>query len=98
MNNVLEAVAGGLFVILIIGLIKPALVIKWVEKPTRLKVFGYWFFLTLVLGTIGAFVEIEQEKNISKIELAKQYYENGNFDSTISVIKRIKSDDISFQK
>ena len=37
------------FIILIVGLLKPALILRWTKKPTRLKVFGYWSLTTIIL-------------------------------------------------
>ena len=30
-----------LFIALIVGLVKPALILRWTNKPTRLKVIGF---------------------------------------------------------
>lgn len=40
------------FAFLIIGLINPYLVLKWVKVPTRLKVFGWWFLFTICASII----------------------------------------------
>ena len=53
-----------LIITLFIGLIKPALVLRWTKKPTRLKVFGYWVLsMIIIIPTIGLLVSLtESEK------------------------------------
>ncbi|MBW6483575.1 MAG: hypothetical protein K0B10_11020 [Vicingaceae bacterium] len=48
-----------LFLVLIIGFIKPALVLRWSEKPTRLKVFGYWFLAIFIIAMISVATETD---------------------------------------
>ena len=37
-----------LFITFIVGLVKPSLILRWSNKPTRLKVFGYWILSIIV--------------------------------------------------
>jgi hypothetical protein len=49
-----------LFIALIVGLVKPALILRWTNKPTRLKVFGYWILSFIVIIFLGSmFVDTE---------------------------------------
>jgi len=41
-----------LFIAFIVGLVKPSLILRWSSKPTRLKVFGYWFLGTTLISTL----------------------------------------------
>jgi hypothetical protein len=67
-----------LFIALIVGLVKPALILRWTNKPTRLKVFGYWILSFIVIIFLGSmFVDIEPsiEDEIKK-EVAKPSIED----------------------
>lgn len=41
-----------LFIALIVGLIKPSLILRWTNKPTPLKVIGYWFLSIIIVGIL----------------------------------------------
>ena len=48
-------------ILLIIGLIKPKLILRWSKKPTRLKVIGLWFLTLLfciLISEIGPILSI----------------------------------------
>ena len=67
-----------LFIALIVGLVKPALVLRWTNKPTRLKVFGYWilsFIIIIFLGLMFVDTEPSIEDEIKK-EVAKPSIED----------------------
>ena len=51
------------FIMLIIGLVKPTLILRWVKKPTRLKVFGYWILSTTIL--VGFMLKESSNDDIS---------------------------------
>lgn len=54
-----------LIITLFIGLIKPALVLRWTKKPTRLKVFGYWVLsMIIIVPTIGLLVSLTESEKI----------------------------------
>ncbi len=61
----MDTLLGILFIVLIVGLFKPKLVLRWDKNPTRLKVFLYWFFISMLLSFIIGNDEIE-EKTITK--------------------------------
>lgn len=87
-----------LFFALIIGLIKPSLILKWAEKPTRLKVLGYWFGASILLGIIGFATDSEINSSKIKIDLAKDYIKKGKFDSASSILKDITEEDSLYVK
>ena len=67
-----------LFIALIVGLVKPALILRWTNKPTRLKVFGYWilsFIIIIFLGSMFVDSEPSIEDEIKK-EVAKPSIED----------------------
>src|SRR5690606_29718433 len=63
-----------LIITLFIGLIKPALVLRWTKKPTRLKVFGYWVLsMIIIIPTIGLLVSLtESEKTKSSTIIVEE--------------------------
>ena len=81
-------------VALVIGLIKPALILRW-GQPTRLKFLGLWA-LSLVVVFILLFIfepNYTSEENIIK---AKKEIENGYYDSANRNLKKIKQDDVHY--
>ncbi len=46
-----------LLIVLIVGFINPSLVLRWSKKPTKLKVFGYWFLSFIALFITTAMIE-----------------------------------------
>ncbi|MDC0382173.1 hypothetical protein OAM60_00240 [Flavobacteriaceae bacterium] len=62
-----------LFIALIVGLVKPALILRWTSKPTRLKVIGYWI-LSIIITSALAVMVVDIEPSIEteiKKEVAK---------------------------
>jgi len=86
-----------LFTSLIIGLVKPSLLLRWTDKPTRLKVIGYWFFLSIIsiiiTGILGFMISDDTIDSKANIESANKYIEEGNYSNAISVLKTIKKTD-----
>jgi hypothetical protein len=89
MTAILGLLSFALFIALIVGLVKPALVLRWTNKPTRLKVFGYWILATFVVGIIGVATESDEDRAKSSIESAKNYIEQENYSSAISRLEDI---------
>jgi len=54
-----------LFIALIVGLINPSLVLRWIDKPTRLKVLGYWFLSSIIIGFTST-IFIDEDTNTEK--------------------------------
>lgn len=87
-----------LFIALIIGCIKPSLILKWVDKPTRLKVVGYWF-LSTVFTTILSFMFIDNNLDTESIlKNADKNINEGNYVEAISLLKVVKTNDTLFHK
>jgi len=89
MSAILGLLSFALFIAFIVGLVKPALVLRWTNKPTRLKVFGYWILATFVVGIIGVATESDEDRAKSSIEAAKNYIEEENYSSAISNLEDI---------
>lgn len=89
MTAILGLLSFALFIALIVGLVKPQLVLRWTDKPTRLKVFGYWILATVLVGIIGVATESDEDKAKSNIEAAKNYIEQENYSSAISRLEDI---------
>jgi hypothetical protein len=75
MTTILGLLSFVLFIVLIIGLIKPKTVMRWSNKPTRLKVFGLWILATLILVIISTLTIDSTESTETKIETAKNLIE-----------------------
>ncbi len=71
MKTILVFLIFGLFSALVVGLIKPSMVLRWSKKPTRLKIIGWWFLCTIIVFfSIGLFVSDEvSEKSQTGITL-----------------------------
>lgn len=89
MTAILGLLSFALFIAFIVGLVKPALVLRWTNKPTRLKVFGYWILATFVVGIIGVATESDEDRAKSSIEAAKNYIEQEDYSSAISRLEDI---------
>ena len=89
MTAILGFLSFALFIALIVGLVKPQLVLRWTDKPTRLKVFGYWILATVLVGIIGVATERDEDKAKTNIEAAKNYIEQENYSSAISRLEDI---------
>jgi len=86
-----------LLIALIVGLIKPSIILRWSKKPTKLKVFGWWFLLTffaLIFGLISSLFETDE----SKFDYALKQIESKNYSSAILSLERISNDSEYFQK
>lgn len=87
-----------LFIALIIGCIKPSLILKWVDKPTRLKVVGYWF-LSMVFITILNFMFIDNNLDTESIlKNADKNINEENYIEAINLLKTVKTNDTLFHK
>ena len=98
--TILALFAGFLPILLVIGLIKPKVVLVWSINPTRWKVFGWWFLLDFVcLIAFGLLHErFESNKTPEEIISSSQTdIEKGRYDTAIKRLKRIAPEDSLFQ-
>jgi hypothetical protein len=80
---------------LIVGLVKPALVIRWSKKPTRLKALG-WLLIPAVI-TLILILEIDTRYTPEEcMTQAKKSISNGNYSTAINYLKRIKQEDVLY--
>jgi len=98
MNAFLGFLTLALFIGLIIGLVKPSLVLRWSKKPTRLKVIGFWLIGVFGMGIIAVSTADEDEIAKSNIESAVKYIEEGKYENAISDLKMIKKDNPLYQE
>jgi tetratricopeptide (TPR) repeat protein len=82
----------GLFIALIVGLVNPSLILRWSKKPTRLKVFVWWFFTTFVLSILCTAL-ITEKTSEEIVNSSKEKIENRHYKSAINELKKIKQDD-----
>lgn len=98
MNAFLGFLTLALFIGLIIGLVKPSIVLRWSKKPTRLKVIGFWLVGIFGMGIIAVLTADEDEIAKSNIESAIKYIEEGKYENAISDLKKIKEDNPLYQE
>jgi hypothetical protein len=99
MVKIIEGILGLLFIAfvfaLIVGLIKPARVIRWSKKPTRWKVVGWWLLswvVIIVLVMINDTFYTPEER----INMAKKSIANGNYSTAITELKKIKREEVLY--
>ncbi|MFS4454505.1 hypothetical protein [Maribacter sp. 2304DJ31-5] len=93
MAGILGLLSFALFIALIVGLVKPSLVLRWTNKPTRLKVIGYWFLSIVITGILGVMFIDDTINAKANIESANKYIENGNYSNAISELEKIQETD-----
>ena len=82
--------------ILIIGLIKPKVILKWSKKPTRLKVVGWWFLALLLyfVASVSLYHLSESMKTPAEmISSSEKEIANGWYDTAIRRLQRIAPED-----
>lgn len=93
MAGILGLLSFALFIALIVGLVKPSLILRWTNKPTRLKVVGYWFLSIIITGILSVvFIDTTIDTD-TNIEIAKKYIEEGNYTSAITTLEKIEEKD-----
>ncbi|MEQ3662796.1 MAG: hypothetical protein ABNG96_08910, partial [Flavobacterium sp.] len=93
MAGILGLLSFALFIALIVGLVKPSLVLRWSNKPTRLKVIGYWFLSIIITGILGVMFIDDTVNPKANIESANKYIEEGNYSNAISELEKIQKTD-----
>lgn len=93
MAGILGLLSFALFIALIVGLVKPSLVLRWTNKPTRLKVIGYWFLSIIITGILGVMFIDDTVNPKANIESANKYIEEGNYSNAISELEKIQKND-----
>ena len=86
-----------IFIALVVGLIKPKVVIRWGNNPTRKKVVG-WCFLLATVTIILMFVVDDNYTSEENINTAKRRISSGDYSEAIRYLERIKKDDILFSE
>ena len=76
---------------LIVGLIRPSIILRWSKKPTRLKVLGLWLISLFVVPVLALIIE---DKDITKdqIEIANENIKNKNYKDAINSLSQINED------
>ncbi|TDQ23887.1 hypothetical protein [Tenacibaculum caenipelagi] len=98
MVGILGLLNFALFIALIVGLVKPSLILRWTNKPTRLKVLGYWFLSTIVIGILGVTFIDDTIDTKASIENANKFIEQRNYSNAITTLERIKETDTLYNK
>lgn len=98
MAGILGLLSFALFIALIVGLIKPSLVLRWTNKPTRLKVIGYWFLSIIITGILGVMFIDDTIDAKANIESANKFIEQGKYSNAISDLEKIEKTDSLYSK
>lgn len=93
MDALLNIITFILLILLIIGLIKPKLILKWTNKPTRLKLIGYWFLSIIIISIISIITTETSKSSKLIIESSQKNIEKGNYKIAITDLKTIREDD-----
>lgn len=86
-----------LFFVMLLGLVKPALIIRWSNKPTRLKVLGWWVLSSVVVLIIAAIVTPPYTSE-ERMTMAKNSIAKGNYSSAIGYLEKIEQQDVIFSE
>ncbi|MET7030650.1 ATP synthase subunit B family protein [Sediminicola luteus] len=98
MAGILGLLSFALLIALIVGLIKPSLILRWTNKPTRLKVIGYWFLSIIITGILGVmFIDTTIDSKTS-IQTANNKIKEGNYSNAISTLEKIEKTDSLYNK
>lgn len=87
------------FIGFVIGMVKPASLMKWSKNPTRLKVFGLWIISSIglwILAIIG--ITTSEDFTQSGIETAEKLIKEGKYENVEDAIKNIKPKDSLYVK
>lgn len=98
MAGILGLLSFALFIALIVGLVKPSLILRWTNKPTRLKVIGYWFLSIIVTGILGVMFIDDTISSKTNIESANKFIEQGNYKNAITDLEKIEKTDSLYNK
>ena len=82
-----------LFIALVVGLVKPALILRWTNKPTRLKVIGYWILSIIITNVLAVMVIDTKIDSKTVIQTGKLEIEEGSYLDAISTLEVIEKTD-----
>ena len=82
-----------LFIALVVGLVKPALILRWTSKPTRLKVIGYWILSIIITSVLAVMVIDTKIDSKTVIQTGKLEIEEGSYLDAISTLEVIEKTD-----
>ena len=92
METILMLLFIALIIALIVGLIKPALIIRWGKKPTQLKVLGWWFLSSTVIIILLLVIDANYTSE-ERINKAKYSIAHGNYSNAIGYLEKIGQQD-----
>lgn len=89
----------GLFIMFIIGMVKPKLILRWDKNPNRWKVFGFSTLAFIFIGILSVFIVPTTETiRESKIAIAKNHLQKKEFDKALTTLNQIEKEDSLYQK
>ncbi|MCM4150026.1 hypothetical protein DHD05_00340 [Arenibacter sp. N53] len=87
-----------LFIALIVGLIKPSIILRWSKKPTRIKLFGFWILAIITIAIIDALSASADDRAKSNITSAHKHIVKGLYENAISDLKNIKKENSFYEE
>ena len=72
---------------------KPALILRWTSKPTRLKVIGYWILSIIITSVLAVMVIDTKIDSKTVIQTGKLEIEEGSYLDAISTLEVIEKTD-----
>lgn len=86
------------FVAMIVGLINPSLIMLWSKKPTRLKVFAWWFLVNFVLLLLLSLSPLPEPTSQELVNSAKRDIEEENYSSALCDLRKIDQTDSLYKE
>lgn len=82
-----------IYAALIVGLIKPALIMRWSKKPTRLKILGLWLASFFIVPLLAVVFISDEDLTEDRIEIAATNIEKGYYTDAINSLSKIEKKD-----
>ncbi len=86
------------FIAMIVGLIKPSLILKKSKKPTRLKIFGLWILSTFIVGILTIVLTGSEQNSDTIVVEAEKLITDGKFKEAKEELQKINSDDSLYNR
>lgn len=81
-------------VALIIGLVNPSLIMRWSDKPSRWKLFGWYILINVILMILLAIGSANSNNSISKDEQQGTSQQTDNKNNDAEILKNKVADEI----
>lgn len=93
MTTLFGIITFAIYAALIVGLIKPALIMRWSKKPTRLKILGLWLASFFIVPILAVILISDEDLTEDRIEIATTNIEKGKYTDAINSLSKIEEKD-----